>query len=103
MSYIRGDYYTFVSASGDGEHINFMFSEGSTSMPLEIFDELVAMRVAEMIEEGKLEAAAERAIQKYSGNVGCSALREHRGLKSWGEMVGEVLKKDKEKREEPTN
>ena len=94
MSYISGDFYTYVSGPDDDEQINFV----KTWMPMEIFDELVAMRVAELLEDGMLADAAGRAVENWSGNVGCSALSVLRGLPSWEEIVEAMVAKMREKR-----
>jgi hypothetical protein len=52
-------------------------SASGTSIPEKVMDEFVVMRLAEMIDEGIVEQAIERAIAKWSGNFGCSALQKH--------------------------
>jgi len=43
-------------------------------MPLATFDVLAVMRVAELIEEGQMATAVDRALEENAGNVGCDAL-----------------------------
>lgn len=89
MSYMRGDIYIHQSADDD-VHIwsttgndgwrESVWGEGcdesasGVAISGEIFDELVAMRLAELLGEKKLRAAVERALQKWEGNGGCAEL-----------------------------
>ena len=45
-------------------------------LPQEIVDELVAMRLAQMVEERLLTVTIQRALDKHGGNFGCSALQQ---------------------------
>lgn len=67
MSYMRGKHYVWVGS--DGVHIN------SVVMPGKKFDELVAMRWAELNDKQR-KAAARRGVKNWSGNVGCIVLCE---------------------------
>lgn len=98
MSYIRGDYYSWVGGTDESEFIHIASPTiecrdcGDVRchkpdhyltwlvMPMEVFDELVAMRHAQLVEEGRLEQAEQRAAEKYAGNGGCYALRRKLGL-----------------------
>jgi hypothetical protein len=46
---------------------------------LETFDELVAMRLAQLLEERALSAAVDRALERNAGNGGCLALQQYAG------------------------
>jgi len=61
----------------DGENIHI----DNVVMPLDIFDELCAMRLAQL-GEAERERARHDAIQNWSGNFGCDALRKQEGLES---------------------
>lgn len=82
MSYMRGQYYVWSSANsvhiwiaqsddsfGSIWAANFKEKTG-VSMPHKIFDELVAMRWAEMTKSQKKQAI-KRSIKKWSDNGGC--------------------------------
>ncbi|MEJ7714020.1 MAG: hypothetical protein WKF84_30275 [Pyrinomonadaceae bacterium] len=43
-------------------------------LPEKVLDELVVMRLAQMLEEGLVDEAIERAISKHGGNYGCYPL-----------------------------
>lgn len=92
MSYIRGEHYTWVSGDGDDEriHFDFGYAQGH-SMPLSIFDALVAMRWAEMSEEERTKAEV-RAMADYGGNLGCDALRRKHGLLTNSEEIQQAFK-----------
>jgi hypothetical protein len=47
------------------------------AIPIEISDEFVAMRLAELFAAGELPAAIDRALSKHHGNFGCVALQQH--------------------------
>ena len=49
---------------------------GGVSLPQEVADEYVVMRVAELVGEGLLPAAVARALARHAGNFGCAALRK---------------------------
>lgn len=91
MSYLRGEHYTWV---GNGcpqdcpnrpqesndvysciEH-DYIWINGLV-MPLHVFDLIVAMRYAEMIEEGLVERTEQEAVEK--GGLGSWALKRKFG------------------------
>lgn len=94
MSYMRGACYIWSDeatvhlwlADGDdgwsesawaGQYLGAEDSGARPSgarIPFETLDELVAMRLAELIEQQRLDLAMNRALAKYGGNVGCEAL-----------------------------
>lgn len=82
MAYMRDPFY--VWQDGDNIHIHdpeeriTTGSEGVT-MPLIRFDELCAMRWAQLNDDDR-ELAEERAVKFYTGDFGCDALRKQRGL-----------------------
>ena len=85
MAYLRGDYYIW----GDGENIHIGIKEEASGgaeggpdygysglfLPYEALDEYVVMRFAEMLHEGHVEPAIERAIGH--GNFGSVILEEN--------------------------
>jgi hypothetical protein len=91
MSYMRGDRYLWC----DGTHLHFWAADGSdgwaksgwvedrgeeasgVALPLEVVDELVVMRLAELVEAGAFAAAVERALSRHGGNGGCVALEQY--------------------------
>ena len=112
MSYIRGDYYSWVGTlsgspeeiegrsgrSEEHDYIQMNANGRSIEMPLEIFDELVAMRYAEMIEEGIIEDVELRAIEKYDGNIGSWALQRKHGKDPGADLKAFLDKVKKEKK-----
>jgi hypothetical protein len=44
------------------------------ALPLDIVDELVVMRLAEMIDQKRFAEAIDRAVARYGGNSGCLSL-----------------------------
>jgi hypothetical protein len=85
MSYMRGKTYVWVGGDDDNERVNIWSEEepwhqepyrSSVSLPIDEFDELVVMRMAELKQEGILPEVIERARQKWAGNGGCVALME---------------------------
>jgi len=72
MSYIRGRYYSW--SDGSNMHIKDL------TIPMYVFDELVVMRYNELCQEGLVNDAVIRAMQKYSGNFGCDALVSNRSV-----------------------
>lgn len=91
MSYIRGEYYTWASDLSDGSEVIVLPEQ----MPMELFDELVVMRFAELGRQEREEAEA-RAIEHWTGNVGCEALLERHNLPSPFEKMHKELTKDKQ-------
>jgi hypothetical protein len=95
MAYMRGDTYVW----GDEEEIHLWSAGGydawdksiwnhhqllehgaeseasGAGIPWEVFDQLVVMRMAEILEEGSLKRAIDRAVEYHGGNFGCEALR----------------------------
>ena len=96
MSYQRGD--TYIWAGGDGR-VHVWVADGDdgwrdsiwaagedgrrhsgrehasgVGVPETNMDELVVMRFAELLQDGELSAAIDRAVEHHTGNVGCIAL-----------------------------
>jgi hypothetical protein len=102
MSYMRGKYYIWTSGLSKKDrrvHIwvgstdRLMQQSGwaeqfkvdqimGASLPEKVFDELVVMRYAQLQGQGVVESIANRAMRKYSGNVGCQALCKQYGRKT---------------------
>ena len=116
MSYMRGKYYIWTSGLTEKEyrvhlwvgsdHLmkNSIWAEQfkedqimGAALPETVFDELVVMRYAELQEEGKVDQAAERAMRKYAGNVGCQALCKQHGKLT---ALDRFTKRSKEKRKQ---
>lgn len=96
MAYMRGEYYLWTDESGlhlwnadgydgwdmtswlrdeNGERHPGMENASGVSIPQEIMDEYVMMRLAQMLHEGLVKDAVERAIKGYgAGNVGSHLL-----------------------------
>lgn len=94
MSYMRGRFY--VWSDGESIHIN------DVVMPDELFDQLVAMRWAEMTAVEK-QTARKAAVSNFGGNFGCEALCKAMGVRSamdlLDEFAAELLEKiDKEEK-----
>jgi hypothetical protein len=95
MSYMRGDFYFW----SDGERLHLWAAGGydgwdesiwaeavrrdreaagerpaGVALPLDVVDELVVMRLAEMIDEKRFAHAIDRAVARYGGNGGCLSL-----------------------------
>ena len=95
MSYMRGDNYIW----SDGERLHIWVADGydgwdeaiwaiderekrhedranasGVSIPEEVMDEFVVMRLAQMIKEGLVDDAIDRAVARGAGNFGCEAL-----------------------------
>lgn len=84
MSYMRGEFYIY-RGGGKKETINIFYTNPkaksyqdpiSISIPIDIFDELVVMRHAQLKSIEKIE---KRAIRKYRGNIGCADLAKKYG------------------------
>lgn len=89
MSYVRGERYLWRDderlhvwvADGDdgwrdsgwGETHSGGSAEG-VSVPLDIIDDFVVMRLAELLDSGTLDDVVNRAVARYHGNGGCVAL-----------------------------
>ena len=71
MSYVRGDPYIWRGGDNDlhiwSKHLDDEYRV-KQRVSSDIFDQMAVVRVAEMIEEGRLEKAIERAAN--SGNAG---------------------------------
>ncbi len=99
MSYNRGDNYIW----SDGERLHIWVADGydgwdealwaidesdkrredrvtasGVSIPEAIMDEFVMMRLAQMVAEGLVDDAIDRAVAHSSGNFGCDALVKKR-------------------------
>ena len=97
MSYMRGDYYLW----SDGERLHLWAADGydgwddsiwaqggrsnrktadkrasGVALPLDVVDELVVMRLAQIVDERRFAGAIERAVAQYGGNGGCISLAE---------------------------
>jgi hypothetical protein len=94
MSYMRGEYYIWMGGTEEDSYISL-----PTEMPSKVFDELVAMRWAELNAEEKADAG-KRAVEKYAGNVGCEALCKLLGVPGFQERLEVMLKSKKEKNDE---
>lgn len=95
MSYMRGRYYVWC----DGQRLHLWAANGydgwadsiwaswtgndktcaehrasGVAIPTDVIDELVVMRLAEMISDGSVGAAIERACVNCKGNGGCELL-----------------------------
>ena len=72
MSYTRGDWYCW--SDGDCMHIwgppAGAEDRPKVAVPTALFDQLVAMRWAEMTERQR-RSASRRAVANWRGNVGC--------------------------------
>lgn len=81
MSYMRGETYVWTDGEGGlhiwskrrGQHNDPPY-KSSVVLTAEEFDELVAMRFAELRESGKLHEVLARAKSRWTGNGGCMAL-----------------------------
>lgn len=95
MSYMRGRYYLWrddtrlhiwaadgydgwddsVWAAAPDQNREADGSRASgVSIPMEVIDELVVARIAQMIDEGLVASAIERAAAKHGRNFGCQLL-----------------------------
>ena len=94
MAYMRGSFYLWQddvtihlwSRNGyDGwdqsvwnETVDSTVAEANrasgVAIPPGVADEFVVMRIAQLIDEGKLSEAIDRAIHKWGGNGGCRML-----------------------------
>lgn len=102
MSYTRGRHYLWrdddrlhlwaadgydgwddsIWASGAGnDKTHDTHRASGVAIPTDVIDELVVMRLAEMISEGTVAAAIQRACAKHKGSGGCEVLaRNAEGL-----------------------
>ena len=109
MSYMRGDNYIW----SDGERLHLWVADGydgwdqavwaideneerregrvnasGVGIPEGVMDEFVVMRLAQLIEEGLVEEAIDRAVARGGGNFGCEALAKNREVLK--ETVGKI-------------
>jgi hypothetical protein len=111
---MRGKYYIWISDADDGTEERIHLWGGidpviekdksywadwfaadqalGASMPLDIFDELVVMRYAELQAEEKAQEIEQRAMKKYSGNIGCDDLNKRYGRPTALERLEKRLK-----------
>src|SRR5260221_14009223 len=102
---MRGEFY--VWSDGANIHIDAHRpqldsdwpSRDMAMMPLQIFDELVAMRWAQLA-TGERVSAMKRAVANYSGNVGCDALCKAMGKKGFTEQLQELAAEIKKERKQ---
>jgi len=98
MSYMRGDYYLW----SDGENFHVWVADGydnwdeagwaldkdgkrsadrlnasGVGIPEKVMDAFVMMRLAQMIDEGLVDEAIDRAVGKFGGNVGSTVLAKN--------------------------
>jgi hypothetical protein len=110
MAYMRGDYYFW----SDGTRLHVWVADGydgwdqagwavdeddkrskdrleasGVGIPEKVMDEFVVMRLAQMIDEGTIGDAIDRAISHNGGNVGCMMLEKN------AQKLKEVLAKVK--------
>ena len=76
MAYMRDDNYYLWN---DGEMFYFQdrLSTASIAMSIKRMDAFVMMRLAQMINEGLVSDAIDRAVGEYDGNIGCTALAQN--------------------------
>jgi hypothetical protein len=93
MAYMRGEFYVW----GDGEntHIN------DVVMPDDVFDQLVAMRWAQMSDDER-EVARKSAVENYGGNFGCDPLCKEMGVQGAYDELDELIAKLRSPRKENT-
>lgn len=96
MAYMRGRYYLW----SDATHLHLWVADGhddwdqsgwaagiadvpkatrpsGVCVPIEVIDELVVMRLAQMIDEDLVNGAIQRALFQHRGNGGCVVLAAH--------------------------
>lgn len=59
-----------------GEHSKDSGTASGVSMPMEVMDEYVVMRFAELLQEGRVDETIARALARHEGNFGYAALQE---------------------------
>jgi len=92
MSYMRGEHYVWsddsrlhvwVADGSDGwEHSGWAESykdsnASGVSIPVAVLDELVVMRLAEILDGEMVSQVIDRALSHHRGNGGCVALATH--------------------------
>lgn len=70
------DGYDGWDQTGWGESAQGAGRASGVSIPVEVMDEYVVMRFAQLLQEGNIEQAIARALAKWDGNFGCAALKE---------------------------
>lgn len=84
MAYMRGTYYIWK----DSKNIYFYRDK----LPLEIFDKLVVMRIAELLSQKKKLKTAIKGALEYSGNFGCIPLCKLQNKLSAEELIERYIK-----------
>jgi hypothetical protein len=89
MSYIRGEHYLWADDTrlhvwvADGEDgwrdSDWAESHGGSKaggiyLPLDVVDDFVVMRLAQLLESETLRAVVDRAVDRHRGNGGCVGL-----------------------------
>lgn len=88
MAYMRGTYYIYR-----GEQLEISTPNGSLSLPMDIFDDLVSMRTAQLEAEKLDKKVALRAIRRWTGNLGCVELCKKYNKKTGFETFDKLVKK----------
>lgn len=86
MSYLRGKYYTWC-----GEFFIKLGVNKDGEMPMDVFDQIVVMRYAEL-ENLKEAKKIEKFVMKTNGNVGAWALFKKYGQDPAKKLNEEILK-----------
>ena len=98
MAYMRGNYYLW----SDGDNLHIWMADGydswdeagwalekddkrsadrlnalGVSIPEKVMDAFVMMRFAQMIDEGIVDKAIDRAVGEYGGNIGSMILTKN--------------------------
>jgi hypothetical protein len=95
MSYMRHPYYAWTD--GTRMMVSVAYDPTQLEMPLEIFDELVAMRWAQLTNEQRQEAIR-RALCNHAGNGGCDALCKAAGVPGFLDQIEKLAAKRKARR-----
>ena len=90
MAYMRGTYYIWK----DDKNIYFY----QDSLPLKVFDKLVVMRMAELLNQKKELKKTIKGALEYAGNFGCSPLCKLQDKLSAEELIERFKKTLKKKR-----
>lgn len=90
MAYMRGDYYIYKG----GEGLYISTPDGQAILPTAIFDELVAMRWAQLPVNARLQAE-KRAVKNWQGNFGCDALCKKLKLETTSDIIKKYSKRKK--------
>lgn len=70
------DGYDEWDQSGWGEHAKDTGTASGVNLPMEVMDEYVVMRFAQLLQEGGADQTIARALARHEGNFGCAALKE---------------------------